>query len=82
MSIVKTGGRAGVVLPDSVLTDTGATEKVRENSLRISIYIQFFDFLRVFSMLMELRQIFYSLRKENRLKIFGFMIIELALNIL
>ena len=29
MSIVKTGGRVGVVLPDSVLTDGGATEKVR-----------------------------------------------------
>lgn len=34
MSIVKTGGRAGVVLPDSVLTDTGATEKVREKLLK------------------------------------------------
>lgn len=30
MSIVKTGGRVGVVLPDSVLTDQGATAKVRE----------------------------------------------------
>ena len=30
MSIVRTGGRVGVVLPDSVLTDTGSTEKVRE----------------------------------------------------
>lgn len=28
MSIVKTGGRVGVVLPDSVLTDTGATAQV------------------------------------------------------
>ena len=27
MSIVRTGGRVGVVLPDSVLTDTGSTEK-------------------------------------------------------
>ncbi len=34
MSIVKTGGRVGVVLPDSVLTDTGATEKVRENLMK------------------------------------------------
>ena len=34
MSIVKTGGRAGVVLPDSVLTDQGATAKVREKLLR------------------------------------------------
>jgi len=34
MSIVKTGGRAGVVLPDSVLTDGGATAKVREKLLR------------------------------------------------
>lgn len=31
MSIVKTGGRVGVVLPDSVLTDTGATAQVRES---------------------------------------------------
>lgn len=34
MSIVKTGGRVGVVLPDSVLTDGGATEKVREKLLK------------------------------------------------
>lgn len=34
MSIVKTGGRVGVVLPDSVLTDTGATTKVREKLLK------------------------------------------------
>ena len=34
MSIVKTGGRAGVVLPDSVLTDQGATAKVREKLLK------------------------------------------------
>lgn len=33
MSIVKTGGRVGVVLPDSVLTDQGATSKVREKLL-------------------------------------------------
>lgn len=30
MSIVKTGGRVGVVLPDSVLTDPGAAERVRK----------------------------------------------------
>lgn len=34
MSIVKSGGRVGVVLPDSVLTDTGATAKVREKLLK------------------------------------------------
>ncbi len=34
MSIVKTGGRVGVVLPDSVLTDQGATAKVREKLLK------------------------------------------------
>lgn len=34
MSIVKTGGRVGVVLPDSVLTDMGATEKVREKLMK------------------------------------------------
>lgn len=34
MSIVKRGGRVGVVLPDSVLTDMGATEKVREKLLK------------------------------------------------
>ena len=33
MSIVRTGGRVGVVLPDSVLTDGGATAKVREKLL-------------------------------------------------
>ena len=34
MSIVKTGGRVGVVLPDSVLTDAGATAQVREKLLK------------------------------------------------
>ncbi|MBR0158229.1 MAG: SAM-dependent DNA methyltransferase [Clostridia bacterium] len=34
MSIVRTGGRVGVVLPDSVLTDDGATAKVREKLLK------------------------------------------------
>ncbi len=34
MSIVRTGGRVGVVLPDSVLTDQGATAKVREKLLK------------------------------------------------
>ena len=34
MSIVKSGGRVGVVLPDSVLTDTGATAQVREKLLK------------------------------------------------
>ena len=34
MSIVKTGGRAGVVLPDSVLTDSGATAMVREKLMK------------------------------------------------
>lgn len=34
MSIVKTGGRVGVVLPDSVLTDGGATEKVRNKLMK------------------------------------------------
>ena len=34
MSIVKTGGRVGVVLPDSVLTDGGATKKVRDKLMK------------------------------------------------
>lgn len=34
MSIAKTGGRVGVVLPDSVLTDQGATARVREKLLK------------------------------------------------
>ena len=34
MSIVKTGGRVGVVLPDSVLTDGDSTKKVRDKLLR------------------------------------------------
>lgn len=34
MSIVKTGGRVGVVLPDNVLTDGNATAKVREKILK------------------------------------------------
>ena len=34
MSIIKTGGRVGIVLPDSVLTDSGATALVREKLLK------------------------------------------------
>lgn len=34
MSMVKTGGRVGVVLPDSVLTDDGSTKTVREKLLK------------------------------------------------
>lgn len=34
MSIVKTGGRVAVVLPDNVLTDGGPTAKVREKLLK------------------------------------------------
>ena len=34
MSIVKTGGRVGVVMPDSILTDSDATKKVRDKLLR------------------------------------------------
>lgn len=34
MSIVRTGGRVGVVLPDSVLTGDGATRKVREKLMK------------------------------------------------
>ena len=34
MSIVKTGGRVGVVIPDSVLTDKGATARVRKKLLK------------------------------------------------
>ncbi|MCM1122917.1 MAG: type I restriction-modification system subunit M [Eubacterium sp.] len=34
MSIVKTGGRVGVVLPDSVLTDSGPTAQVRKKLMK------------------------------------------------
>lgn len=34
MSIVRTGGRVGVVLPDSVLTGDGATRKVRDKLMK------------------------------------------------
>ncbi len=34
MSIVKTGGRVGVVLPDNILTDGDSTKKVRDKLLR------------------------------------------------
>ena len=34
MSIVKTGGRVGVVMPDSILTDGDSTKKVRDKLLR------------------------------------------------
>ncbi|MBR0529355.1 MAG: N-6 DNA methylase [Ruminococcus sp.] len=34
MSIIKTGGRVGVVLPDSVLTDGNATKKVRDKLMK------------------------------------------------
>lgn len=34
MSIVKTGGRVGVVLPDSILTDSDSTKRVRDKLLK------------------------------------------------
>ena len=34
MSIIKTGGRVGVVMPDSVLTDGDSTKKVRDKLLK------------------------------------------------
>ncbi len=34
MSIVRTGGRVGVILPDSVLTDGGATRQVRKKLMK------------------------------------------------
>ena len=34
MSIVKTGGRVGVVLPDSILTDGDSTKKVRDKLMK------------------------------------------------
>ena len=34
MSIIKTGGKVGVVLPDSVLTDGNATKKVRDKLMK------------------------------------------------
>jgi len=34
MSIIRTGGRVGVVLPDSVLNDQGTTAKVREKLMK------------------------------------------------
>ena len=34
MSVIKTGGRVGVVLPDSVLTDGNATKKVRDKLMK------------------------------------------------
>lgn len=34
MSIVRTGGRCGVVLPDSVLSDSGSTKLVRDKLMR------------------------------------------------
>lgn len=34
MSMVRTGGRVGIVLPDNVLTDGGATKTVREKLLK------------------------------------------------
>ncbi len=34
MSIVKTGGRVGVVMPDSILTDGDSTKKVRDKLLK------------------------------------------------
>ena len=34
MSIVRTGGRVGVVLPDSVLTDAGTTKQVRDKLMK------------------------------------------------
>lgn len=82
MSIVKTGGRVAVVLPDNVLTDGNATAKVRENYLKILTFTRYCDFLQEFSMQMELRRMSFSLKKEVRPRIYGFMTIVLELSIL
>ena len=50
MSVVRTGGRVGVVLPDSVLTGDNATKKFVTNCLKSLICIQFYDCLLVFFM--------------------------------
>lgn len=76
MSIIKTGGRVGVVLPDNVLTDGGTTAKVRENYLKILICTLYYACLPVFSMPTGLRQMFYSLIKELQQRIYGYMTIE------
>ena len=58
MSIVKTGGRVGVVLPDSVLADTGATARVREKLLKNFNLHTILRLLQVFSMLKGKNQCF------------------------
>lgn len=78
MSIVKTDGRVGVVLPDSVLADSGATAKVRKKLLK--------DF-NLHTILRLPTGIFYaqgvktnvlSLKKVNQQRIYGYMIIEVV----
>lgn len=82
MSIVKTGGRVAVVLPDNVLTDGNATAKVREKLLK--------DF-NLHTILRLPTGIFYAngvktnvlfFEKEVRPRIYGFMTIVLELSIL
>ena len=73
MSIIKTGGRVGVVLPDSVLTDGSATAKVREKLMK--------DY-NLHTILRLPTGIFCSsLRRESPQRIFGFMTIERVLSI-
>ena len=80
MSIVKTGGRVAVVLPDNVLTDANATAKVREKLLK--------DF-NLHTILRLPTGIFYAngvktnvlfFEKAKKQKIFGYMITEPASN--
>lgn len=82
MSIIKTGGRVAVVLPDNVLTDGNATAKVREKLLK--------DF-NLHTILRLPTGIFYAngvktnvlfFEKEVRPRIYGFMTIVLELSTL
>lgn len=84
MSIVKTGGRVGIVLPDNVLAEVNqkATVRVRmkllkEFNLHTILRLPTGIFMPKVSRLMSC-----SLKKENRQKIYGFMIIEPASSIL
>lgn len=82
MSIIKTGGRVAVVLRIMFLPMEMQLQKLEKNYLKILTFTQYCDFLQEFSMQMELRRMSFSLKKEVRPRIYGFMTIVLELSTL
>ena len=81
MSLLKSGGRAGVVLPDNVLFESSG-EEVEKNFSRTSTSIRSFASQPVSFMQMVFRRMSCFSRKREKQKSFGFMTTALGSNTL